>query len=249
MNFSLDGLGRWLRHSPTGRQIGARLGAFYIRIVTWTVRWQIEGCENLDAALARDSGLIASIWHGRLFMSATFAPPGRRTVAMISNNRDGDLISAIVWRFGVFSVRGSTYDHAKQRDKGGAEAFAGAYEELTERAAVVAITPDGPRGPRMRAQPGAAALSIATRCPVLPVTFSVRRGKLMRSWDRFLMPWPFGRGVVVYGPLMDPPEAGNDGALMAFRQRIEDVTTEITAHADRLCGREPVEPGPVLDTV
>ncbi|MEO1493738.1 MAG: lysophospholipid acyltransferase family protein [Pseudomonadota bacterium] len=249
MTFSLDGLGRWLRHSPTGRQIGGRLGAFYIRIVTWTVRWQVEGQENLDAVLARGCGFIPSIWHGRLFMSATFAPPRRRTVAMISNNRDGDLISAIVWRFGVFSVRGSTYDHAKQRDKGGREAFSGAYEELTERAAVVAITPDGPRGPRMRAQAGAAALSIATRCPVLPVTFSVRRGKVMRSWDRFLVPWPFGRGVVIYGPVMDPPEPGNDAAMMDFRARIEAVTTEITARADALCDRAPVEPGPVLDGI
>lgn len=249
MALSLDGVGRWLRHSPVGRQIGAHLGAFYIRIVNWTVRWHIEGTDNLNDALSRNSGLIASIWHGRLFLSATLAPPGRRTVAMISNNLDGDLISAIVWRFGVFSVRGSSYDHAKQRNKGGAEAFSGAFDELTAHRSVVAITPDGPRGPRMRAQAGAAALAIATRCPIVPVAFSVRRGKVTRSWDRFLIPWPFGRGIVIYGPVLNPPEAGDDAALYAFRQQIEDATTEVTVRADEWCARARIEPGPVLDRV
>ncbi len=240
----IDGLGRWIRQSRSGQLLGAHLGALYIRLVTWTTRWEVVGQDNLDAVLARGCGFIPSIWHGRLFMSATFAPPGRRTVAMISNNRDGDLISAIVWRFGVFSVRGSTYDHAKDRDKGGREAFSGAFEELSERNAVVAITPDGPRGPLMRAQAGIAALSAVTGCPVMPVTFSARRGKLMRSWDRFLVPWPFGRGVIVYGEPLDPPATRDDASIEAFRQRIEAETTAITQHADDLCGRARIEPAP-----
>lgn len=240
----LDGLGRWIRHSPTGQWLGAHLGALYIRLVTWTTRWEVIGGENLDAVVARGCGIIPSIWHGRLFMSATFAPPGRRTVAMISNNRDGDLISAIVWRFGVFSVRGSTYDHVKDRDKGGSEAFSGAFEELSERDAVVAMTPDGPRGPLMRAQAGIAALSALTGCPVLPVTFSVRRGKVMRSWDRFLVPWPFGRGVVIYGAALDPPQSRDNEAIETYRLKIEAETTRITQKADDLCARPRIEPAP-----
>lgn len=238
-----DALGRWLRHSATGQWLGARLGAGYIRLVTATTRWTVEGAENLEAVLARDTGIIAAIWHGRLFMSATFAPRGRRTVAMISNNRDGDLIAGVVARFGVFAVRGSTYDREKQRDKGGAEAFHGAHEELVARSAVVAITPDGPRGPRMRAQAGVAALAAATGCPVLPVTFSTGRGRVLRSWDRFLVPWPFGRGVIIYGEPLEPPEARDDAAVAAFRARIEADLTAISDRADDLCARARVAPG------
>lgn len=234
---------RWLRHSPRGRWVGARLAAGYIRLVTRTTRWTVLGRENLDALLARGGGFIPSIWHGRLFMSATFAPPGRKTVAMISNNRDGDLIAAVVARFDVTAVRGSTYDHAKQRDKGGAEAFHGAYAELCNHAAVVAITPDGPRGPRMRAQPGVAALSIATGAPVLPVAFSVRRGLTLGSWDRFLLPLPFGRGVILYGPPQQPPAPGDPAALAAHLAAIEAATTAVTDQADDLCARPRVRPG------
>lgn len=235
---------RWLRSARTGRWVGARLGAGYIRLVTVTTRWDVVGRGHLDALLARGGGFIPSIWHGRLFMSPTFAPPGRHTVAMISQNRDGALIAAIVARFDVAAVRGSTYDHAKGRDKGGGEAFSGARSAILTRDAVVAITPDGPRGPRMRAQPGVAALSIATGAPVLPVAFSVRRGVNLRSWDRFLMPLPLGRGVIIYGPpLMPPGPEASEAAVEAHRLAIEAATTAVTDQADDLCGRPRVAPG------
>ena len=242
-----DRIGRWIRHSRTGQYLGAHIGALYIRLILLTTRWEKIGEDNYAAATSTGLGLIAAIWHGRLFLSPCWPPPGRRTVAMISNNLDGDLIAGIVWRFGVFSVRGSTYDHEKGRDKGGAEAFKGAFSEL-ENHSVVAITPDGPRGPRMRAQAGAAVLSIQTGIPVVPVAFSTVRGKVLRNWDRFLIPFPFGRGVQIFGePLSPPPADTHDpGAVEAFRVQIETALTHITQEADRLCGREPVEPVPVM---
>ena len=242
-----DGIGRWLRHSATGQWIGAGLGALYIRFVNLTTRWQVIGREKFDELLAPGTGLIAVIWHGRLFMSPVWAPRGRRTVAMISNNRDGDLISAIVGRFGVFAVRGSTYDHAKRRDKGGAEAYGGAQRELTQNKAVVAITPDGPRGPRMRAQRGAAMLAIATGAPIQPITFSTVRGKTVRSWDRFVFPSPFGRGVQIYGDPIYPPESDDEASVDALLAAIENELTKITNRADEMCGRPRVEPGPPIE--
>lgn len=247
MGLRLDGLARWLRHSPTGRWLGSAIGAFYMRLVNWTTRWSIEGRAHYDQALTGETGVIAVGWHGRLFMSVFWVPRGRQrrhTVAMISNNRDGDLISALVRRFGVVAVRGSTYDHEKQKDKGGAEAFTGAERALTDRRALVAITPDGPRGPRMRVQPGAARLSIATRAPVQPITFSIRKGKVLRNWDRFVVPWPFGSGVQIYGETLYPPEADDEATVTAYAQQIEDALNQITARADRTCGRSEVLPDP-----
>lgn len=242
----LDGLARWLRHAPSGRAIGAAIGAFYIRLVNRTTRWRIEGREHYDQALARGTGVIAVGWHGRLFMSVYWVPQGaqrRHTIAMISNNRDGDLITALVAKFGVLAVRGSTYDHAKKRDKGGAQAYGGAERTLIEDQALVAITPDGPRGPRMRAQLGAARLAIETGAPVQPMTFSVNRGKVLRSWDRFLVPWPFGQGVQIYGPTLEPPSDIADAP--AFARTIEAALNDITEKADQDCGRTPVAPDPV----
>jgi len=241
-----DALGRWVRHSATGRFLASHVGALYIRLVNRTTRWQLVGREEFDEQLAKRTGIIPVMWHGRLFMTPIQSPNWRRAVAMISNNRDGDLISAVIARFGAFSVRGSSYDHEKQRDKGGAVAFAGAQRELTENHAVVAITPDGPRGPRMRAQRGAAILAIATQSPVQTVTFSTVRGKTLRNWDRFLIPWPFGRGVQIFGELIIPPESDDDASVDALLRRIEEELTEITNRADDMCGRPRVGQGPPL---
>ncbi len=240
----IDRLGRWFRHSETGQAIAARIGAGYIRLVTRTTRWQIIGEEHREAVLADGRGFIAAIWHGRLFMSASVAPPGRYNVAMISNNRDGDLISAVVRRFGVISIRGSTYDRIKQVNKGGVEALKAAQQKIIDRHAIIAITPDGPRGPRMRALPGVSGISAITQCAVVPVAFSTRRGRVMKSWDRFLLPWPLGRGVIIYGKPLAPPSSTDDTAIAEHAREVEERINDITHQADDLCGRARVLPDP-----
>ena len=130
-----------------GVPVGARLGALYIRLVNATTRWRVEGREHYDRLLAEGTGVIVVMWHGRLFMSPYWGDRNRRTVAMISNNQDGELITAIVGRFGIHAVRGSTYDRGKARDKGGLRAYVGARRELRRERAIIGMSPDGPRGP------------------------------------------------------------------------------------------------------
>ncbi|MFK7943435.1 MAG: lysophospholipid acyltransferase family protein [Paracoccaceae bacterium] len=236
-----DRLGRWVRQSRTGQWLGATLGALYIRLVLITTRWEVLGRDHYDTAVARGGGLIGATWHGRLCLAPFWAPPRRQVVGMISANRDGDLIAGVLSRFGVTAVRGSSYDHQKRRDKGGAQALTGAEDALAA-GNVLVITPDGPRGPRMRAEPGVALLSARTGTPVCPIGFSTERGRVLRSWDRFLIPMPFGRGVQIAGPVLMPPAHAAPELVEAFRLEIEDALTAITAEADRICNRTPVEP-------
>ncbi len=216
--------------------------SFYIWLVARSTRWTVIGRDGWDALVAKPEGFVCTTWHGRLFMSPTYVPPNRRAVAMISTSRDGDLIAGIVGRWGVAAVRGSSHDHAKRKDKGGAEAYVAAVRELSRNGALVAITPDGPRGPRMRAQEGAARLAFIQGAPVIAVAFSVRWGRHLRSWDRFLLPLPFGRGAMVYSEPRLPPEDKSPQALARFRQALEDDLNEVTNRADDLCGRPHVLP-------
>ncbi len=242
MGGPVSGLLRRVRGARAARGALARLGAGYIRLLRRTMRWRIEGRQHFDALLAEGPGFVASIWHGRLLMSPTLAPPGRLACAMISQNRDGDLIAAVVGRFGIRAIRGSTRDRAKGRDKGGAQALHAACAAIRDERAVVAITPDGPRGPRMRAQPGVARIAVDTGAAVLPVAFSARTGWLTGGWDRFLVPLPFSRGAEVYGAPLRPPPPGDAEAEARFLAEIEAATTAVTERADRLCGRSPVGP-------
>lgn len=228
---------RRFRNKPAGRWLLARLGAVAMRLVHASIRWTVVGEVNRRNLAAQEAPFIAAFWHGRLLFSPFWAPRGRRTVAVISNNHDGALIAETVAQFGVESVRGSTTDPRKpSRDKGGSAAFSAALGAL-QTGAVIAITPDGPRGPRAEAQPGVAALSIAARAPVLPVAFSTRRGRLLRGWDRFLVPMPFDKGVLVFGTPIPPPEGSDDAAAETHRLAIQSAIDQVTREADRLAGR------------
>ena len=84
--------------------------------------------------------------------------------------------------------------------------------------------------------------------PVFAVSFSTTRRKLLKSWDRFLLPLPFGRvTVVMKGPIDVRHNAASVG-LEDMRRRIEDALNEATREADRSCGHPPVEPAPHPET-
>lgn len=237
----LDRALKAVRRGAALRMAVALIGAGYVRLVYATTRWTVEGAAEREAVL-REGAFIAAFWHGRLFISPMIAPPGMKVVAMISDNRDGDIITALVERFGVRTVRGSTNNPAKSdKFKGGSRAYAGAVEELAA-GSLVAMTPDGPRGPRMRAQHGVASISANAQAPVMPVAFSTRWGKTLGSWDRFLAPWPFGRGAIVYGAPIPAPKLNDPETLERHRLRIEQAITDVTRRADALVGRATPEP-------
>lgn len=236
-------LGR-VRRSPRLRRLAASLGAWYIRLVDRTTRWEIPDPALRDRIRAQQERIVIAIWHGRLLMIPAEMPPGGRVHAMISANRDGDIIADCVGRFGIASMRGSSRDPRKpHKAKGGAAVAAEAMELLGEHERIaVALSPDGPRGPRMRAQPGVATVSAAMGVPVMPFAYSTNRGFVAGSWDSFFVPLPFGRGVKVWGPVIEPPEDRSPEGIEAHRLQIEQALTRITQDADRRMGRAPVEP-------
>ena len=235
-------LARRLSRAVAGSNAAAALISFYIWLVARTTRWTVTGRDGWDALVAKPQGFVCTTWHGRLFMSPTYAPPEKPAVAMISASRDGDLIAAIVGRWGVAALRGSSHDHVRRKAKGGVQAFAAAARELGRNGALIAITPDGPRGPLMRAQEGVARLAFTQGAPVIAVGFSVRWGWHLASWDRFLLPLPFGRGAIIYSEPRLPPAEQSPPALARFRRALEADLNEVTNRADALCGRARVLP-------
>lgn len=238
---ALRRVGRGLLSASPVQWLLAGLGAAYLWLAFRTTRWRRVGDDNLQSALAAPH-LLVSVWHGRLAPIVLLRPRGRRAVGLISEARDGEIIARIVRLLGGETVRGSSRDPKKpDADKGGAAASA-AMSTALRAGAIGVMTPDGPRGPRMRAKPGVAALSAATGAVVLPVAFSVRRGAEFSSWDRFLLPWPATRGVVVYGAPIAPPDRATPDALEAHRAAIEAATTQALRAADDAIGRRSPEP-------
>ena len=212
----------------------AWLASLYIRLIHRTTRWHEERPPATTRILERRQAFIGCFWHGRMLLMRRALPRGQGFHLLISGHRDGLLIARGVGHLGVTTVSGSTR-------RGGAAAFRTLQKLLAEGEAV-GITPDGPRGPRMRAKIGAIKAAQMSGAVILPVSGSVTRRRILDSWDRFCLALPFGRGVLLWGePIEVPAEAGPE-TLEACRLRLEDSLNRLTAEAERRCGQPAVEP-------
>ena len=105
----------------------------------------------------------------------------------------------------------------------------------------VGITPDGPKGPRMRASSGIVNVAKLAGVPILPATFSTSRRKLLGSWDRFAVALPFSRGVFVWGDPITITRNANEAELEIARLLVEASLNAITLDADSRMGQETPE--------
>jgi len=214
----------------------AWVAAQYMKFVYLTTRWTMVSPPAFEAMRRAGDPFILCFWHNRLMIVRPGLPRDARVHMLISAHRDGQLISRAIAHFGVTTIAGST-------SRGGLGALR-EMQRLLRAGSVVGITPDGPRGPRMRASPGLATVASRMSVPVFAVSFSSTRRRLFKSWDRFLLPLPFGRvTVVMKGPIDVRHNAASVG-LEEMRRRIEDALNEATREADRSCGHPPVEPAP-----
>ena len=213
----------------TGRH-GPLILAWVVRLTTWLLRGlfltlrPVYVHQHSDPRLRnlREPVLVA-LWHGRLlyFISLYRSLP---FIVLVSRSRDGEFISRILRVFGGYTTRGSS-------SRGGARALLQVVKHVRQGATAV-FTPDGPCGPRYQVQPGIVAVAKKTGAPIMPVTYNAAWKKVLNSWDRFLVPLPFSRIVVVYGkPIYVPADASAD-TLHAKRQEVEASLRHITTIAD-----------------
>ena len=181
---------RLLASEPV-RRVLAAAAAGYMRIVHATSRWEVRGGDI--PARFWDSGdpFIMGLWHGRLLMLFYCWRRGMPVRTLISHHRDGELLAQTMQRFGIGALRGSS-------SVDGAGALRDIVRTLKSGTSVC-LAPDGPRGPRMRASAGVVAAARLSGVPVIPIAVGVTRRRLLASWDRFLLPLPFSRGVFVWG--------------------------------------------------
>lgn len=227
---------RALGNGVLGR-LAPRAAAAYIRVVHRTTRWRWEGREHLQAVIDDETPVIYAFWHSRILMMCPRMEESPLSIrVLVSNNRDGEVISGVVRRFGQDTIRGSTRNPKKARQKGGGAAVLSMLAHLKSGGSG-ALTPDGPRGPMGVAQIGLSILSAQSGLPVIPLSYSTNRGKSLRTWDRFLLAAPFGQGAYVVGAPIAPP-ASDDAAVEAHRLEVEETLTRLMQRADELVGRK-----------
>ena len=171
--------------------------AFGFRLLkVWarTLRFKIDDRANVVGKPVREN-YIAALWHNRLllisFVLKKFLPQ-RPGAGLISASRDGDLVSDLTRRFGFDVVRGSS-------SRLGASALR-ELENLLASGQDVLITPDGPRGPAYKLGPGIVFLAQKSGAAVVPINMEFSSCWRVNSWDGFILPRPFSKVHVFFGP-------------------------------------------------
>jgi lysophospholipid acyltransferase (LPLAT)-like uncharacterized protein len=203
----------------------AALGYPLVALLGRTFRWHVEGREHLDAVERSGRPPIMAFWHGRILPSTVFFQR-RGIVVLTSENFDGEWIARIITRFGYGTARGSTSRGAVR----------GLVQLRRDMAAgrPAGFTVDGPRGPALKVQPGAAWLAKATGSPLVPFHIEAERFWTARSWDRTQVPRPFSRLVICIGEPLYVESTADQSGIEEASLRLERALLALMARAQAL---------------
>lgn len=199
------------------------IGWAVLSIWSRTIRMKFLNKTVPDRLAAEGKNFIYAFWHGRQFLLFH----GHRNSGVVipaSESRDGEIQASILKRFGFDVVRGSS------KRKGG-RALLGLVDGL-RRGKSIALAVDGPRGPIHEVKQGVTYLAGKLDKPIIPVVASAKRYWILdKIWDKYLLPAPFTRGIVLYGePFIVHGTSGEE--LEAKRKELERVLNRLMAQAD-----------------
>jgi lysophospholipid acyltransferase (LPLAT)-like uncharacterized protein len=202
----------------------ATLGSVALNALMGTCRYQREGVENYDRFWRAGQPVIFTLWHGRL-LPCTHFHRHQGVVTLISQHRDGEYITRVVRRWGFTAVRGST-------TRGGLDALRELIQHVRGGRSL-AITPDGPRGPRERMKPGPVLIAQRTGAPIIPVVSGASRASYVGGWDRFMIPHPFARLRIAYGEPVFVPRRAGEPEIQAIMDDVERRLDGLMARVNR----------------
>jgi len=198
------------------------------KVILWlwakSTRMTILGKEEYQELRRAGKPVIFLIWHGRIFLVPYFFRR-RGIVPLVSPSEDGEIAARIMDKWGYRIIRGS-----------GSHAIIRAWNYMKrelQKGGEVIIVSDGPRGPNRKMKLGGLKLAQESGAYLVPFTFSTSRKKILRSWDNFLMFYPFSKVVAIYGrPFLLDPTLKED-ELERERQKIEGLMIQLDERADR----------------
>lgn len=207
------------------------LGGLVVRMLggTWRIEWaSSEGAASLEA---ESRPYLLAFWHEHI-LSLAYTHRDRGIVVLVSQSRDGEYISQVIHRLGLGTVRGSS-------SRGGVRALLHMAKHGREGHSL-AVTPDGPRGPRHQVQTGLLSIAARSGLPIVPLTTGCRGSWRLDSWDRFEIPKPFARVRVITGePISIPMDATVDALERDYSMRVQSAMDEVERQALSFASGEP----------
>lgn len=199
-------------------RLAVYIAAAFLELLWRTARLRVVNEDRLAALIAEHGAVVPIFWHQHLLIGARYIVsgrvPGLNPGFMISPSVDGQAPTMLAMLYGAHVVRGSgSYT--------GVRAVRGVHQAIAKDLISPTITPDGPRGPRFKLKPGAIFAGQISGKPVVPVAYAARPARLLKTWDRFVIPWPFAKIRVAIGEPFYPPARMSDEEREAAQRELE----------------------------
>ena len=198
------------------------IGSCLLKLLCMTLRFDDEPKGFIKKT--RNRQVIYAFWHCMILVPG-YVGRSWRIQVLISRHSDGEYIAQVVKWMGYGVVRGST-------TRGGMRAVK-LLVDKARQGYPLGITPDGPKGPRFVAQTGIIFLSQKTGLPIVPVVAGLSRYWELPSWDRFRIPKPFSRALLIFGdPIHIPPKLTEE-EMEHYRLSLENTMKQLVEKADK----------------
>lgn len=201
------------------------VGWIYINLVGKTLRYSINGKENLSKAREGGKPLLLAAWHGGLIPPMYYLRYQGINV-LSSTHRDSEYLAWILRKFGWCLTKGST-------GKGGSRALIEMIRKLKE-GKDIAITPDGPTGPAKKLKPGLIYIAQKTGIPIIPLGVGASPKKNLKSWDSFMLPSFFAQAVLIFGDPFPVEKDLTEEEVQAKTIQLENILNQLQEQAEQV---------------
>lgn len=243
MNEDSIAYDEWGRNpdAPLSAWLGGLIIAGYLKAVYATSSMFVLKTEsNEKMSRRRDEKFIWALWHRHLGLPCFFNTYHSHRTCMASRSRDGELLAQVMARLDTHCVRGSS-SVLDGRDKGGVAAVREMVRVAKQGKHQLVITPDGPKGPPQKVKMGVITLASLTGYPICPVAFAASRFFTIPTWDKTILPLPFGRIAFCCGEPLEVPRTRDKGVLEAKRAEVErrliHANEEAQHHLKNMAGK------------
>ena len=203
------------------------IGAKYIKFVSFTTKWFFINKKYVENLWKKNESFILCFWHGRLLMMPLSWNIKKKINVLISAHSDGQLLSKTVKYFDIKTIIGSS-------SKGGSEAIRNIIKSLKSGISI-GMTPDGPRGPRMKINSAIIKIASLTGNKIVPLSYSVKKKIFLNSWDKFLVALPFGKGCFIWGKPIKIKKNISSNEDLKLSNKLEKILIKLTKEADQYC--------------
>jgi len=204
--------------------IGQRLIGYFFyfitKLISHSIRWEYFEQSKKSIIFDNRHKFIFCCWHNKLFLGPHLLPRNRIINALQSSHSDGMITSLAFQYLGMNVILGSS-------KRGGMIAFRKMVKCL-QLGESIAITPDGPKGPKEKVKEGIIKLAQITNTPIIPLVWVTRKFKIVNSWDNFILPYPFSRGIYSFGKPIYVEKKLNTNKFELERQNLENEIKKLT---------------------